>query len=40
MDTTQNFNGLANVYATGRPFYATEFIDVLCSKYGVTGNPL
>lgn len=40
MNTTQSFNGLANVYTAGRPFYATEFIDVLCSKYGVTEESI
>lgn len=40
MNTTQNFSGLANVYTMGRPVYATEFIDMLYSKYGVTEESI
>jgi len=36
MNSTQNFNGLENVYSAGRPTYATEFIDTLYSEYGVS----
>lgn len=36
MDTTQEFNGLANIYTIGRPLYATELIEVLCSEYGIS----
>jgi len=40
MNTTQEFNGLANVYTVGRPLYATEFIEVLCSKYGISEKSI
>ena len=34
MNSTQNFNGLANDYAIGRPIYANAFLKMLYSKYG------
>lgn len=40
MSATQNFSGLANVYTMGRPTYASEFIDSLYSKYGVSDQSV
>ncbi|MDE5823223.1 MAG: class I SAM-dependent methyltransferase [Lachnospiraceae bacterium] len=34
MDTTEKFNGLAEVYTTGRPTYADNFIADLYEKFG------
>lgn len=36
MNSKQKFSGLANVYTEGRPTYATELIDTLYAKYGVS----
>lgn len=40
MDATQEFSGLANVYTIGRPLYAAELIEVLCSRYGVSEESM
>lgn len=34
MNNTNKFNGLADVYAAGRPTYPNSFIDTLYSQYG------
>lgn len=34
MDTTEKFNGLAEVYTTGRPTYADKFLADLYEKFG------
>ena len=36
MDSTQNFNGLANDYTIGRPTYSNTLIESLYSQYGFT----
>lgn len=40
MDSTQNFNGLANDYCLGWPIYANEFWEKLYSKYGFSQNSV
>lgn len=40
MDTAKEFNGLASVYATGRPAYAEKFITDLFEKFGMTTNSV
>ena len=40
MDSTQNFNGIANNYTIGRPAYAKEFIEHLYSQYGFSKDSI
>ena len=40
MDSTKMFDGYANDYTVGRPGYATELIDCLYNKYGVSKSSI
>jgi ubiquinone/menaquinone biosynthesis C-methylase UbiE len=40
MDTAREFNGMALVYAKGRPAYADTFIDELYKKYGLSDKSI
>lgn len=40
MDTTEKFNRLASVYATGRPTYAEEFLTELYKKFGFSAKSI
>ena len=40
MDTTEKFNGLASVYAAGRPIYSDKFFEELYEKFGFSANSI
>lgn len=40
MNATKKFNGLASVYAAGRPTYADAFIEELYKKFGFSSNSV
>lgn len=40
MDTTKKFDGYAKDYTVGRPSYASELIDCMYNRFGISGNSV